>query len=268
MNIMCSYNPDLDRVFSGSHTDHGLRCWYDKQSFQGRGYMYPEKFDGIKWTVKGVFCSPACARAYLIEHYPNTSTFLVLFTRMIRALNIESPDVTTCNYTSIDLFNPCATHCVQLDEFRANSKPLVPCECTIEIDDIKDKCCWYDGFPFSHAPIFIPLSKNGDIYKVTGLFCSVYCAHMYMSTKIRLESTMFSLMHCMLIDLGYTLNTTEIILAPYIPYVSINEYGKTQGVDITQFRLHAAECSNYTAPESHRYVNMIWKRASREKNKL
>lgn len=58
---------------------------YDTCPFEGPVYSYPVSRNGSRFTVKGIFCSLACAKAYVIER--EDSYYLSLFYFMCKEVH-------------------------------------------------------------------------------------------------------------------------------------------------------------------------------------
>lgn len=71
-----------------------LPCLYDHHPFEGSIFSFPVRRQGHRYTVTGIFCSPHCAKKYIITTRHVPSQCLSLFSHMMLSV-YQCPEVVT-----------------------------------------------------------------------------------------------------------------------------------------------------------------------------
>ena len=127
-------NSSITQIFDETQTFHDhelvkmdyskpneIACFHCCHSFGNHPFPVPNSFDAFsqKFVVGGNFCSPSCAKAFLLEK-PNNSSKLSLFNKMM--IEVYECDATTIRIApprfSLQLFGGVLT----IDKFREGSQ--------------------------------------------------------------------------------------------------------------------------------------------------
>jgi hypothetical protein len=132
----------------------GLCCWHDTEPFQGPVFSLPVSRQGLRWTVRGVFCSLHCAKRFLVDDsaFTNTSLF-TLFSVMCKSVyGIEENVIPAPQRTLLAKF--AVEGGISLTEFRGKTKVLTK----IVVPPI---------FPFEMQPVIVSSQTEETAKKTT-----------------------------------------------------------------------------------------------------
>lgn len=228
---------------------HGEMCWFDRHPFSGVKYAYPVERKCGYFYVCGCFCSPRCAKGFILTQYDGTYEITNLFDEMIReVLDLSFVSAPTPLFI-MPAFNPLSLSGMSIHQYRTlepsyvTSAPEPGSASRLLGQSAREDfgwgvdphiLCWNDGHPINGTWSYAtPLEMRDATFDITGYFCSLNCALRYTvdhALSHQLSPVLFGLLCFQL----YGIDPVEVQCPP--PRFVLADYGGG-GCTIEQYRL-------------------------------